>query len=171
MKSYHAILFLASLAHSDAFSASKPKRISTSLSAFPTEFIAALSSPEVPVDVLASSGVQAKVVATGAGVAAALAGLFGFRKSDSTPSPSPAPPMAKPEPIDVSIPYDAAARLDFTAWLASHPEAVNDDTTFAKFKPLYEAKAVADVIVKKQMRDLQLAQDAAAAAAKALDEL
>lgn len=118
-----------------------------------------------------SSGVQAKVVAAGAGVAAALAGIFGFRNNDSKPSPSPIPAAAKPEPIDVSIPYDAAARLEFTAWLATHPDAVNGDDTFAKFKPLYEAKAVAEVTVKKQLRDLQLAQDAAASAAKALDEL
>lgn len=158
----------------------------------------ALSAPEVPVDIFAVrlpgtiwhgslfgcplvsisyctlqiSGVQGKVVAAGAGVAAAVAGIFGFRKNnDSEPSLNPNPSVAEPEPIDITIPYDAAARLEFTAWLATHPDAANSEDTFAKFKPLYEAKAVAEVTVKKQTRDLALAQETATAAAKALDEL
>lgn len=74
--------------------------------------------------------------------------------------------------IDISIPYDAAARLEFTSWLASRPSASsNSEEMFAKFKPLYEANAVAEVTVKKQARDLELARDAATVAAKALDEL
>ena len=48
---------------------------------------------------------------------------------------------SKPEPIDISIPYDAAAKLAY--------EASDKSMKYEDFKVKYEADAVADVIAKK----------------------
>ena len=45
------------------------------------------------------------------------------------------------QPVDISIPYDAPAKLAY--------EASDKSMVFADFKAKYEADAVADVIAKK----------------------
>jgi hypothetical protein len=61
----------------------------------------------------------------------------------------------KPEPIDVSIPYDAAAKLAY--------EKSDKSMAFDAFKEKYEADAVADVIAKNAPAvDLSIPYDAAA---------
>ena len=83
------------------------------------------------------------------------------------PKPKAAPPKPKPAPkpkvaakkkpevakVDVSIPYDAAARMAY--------EKAGSKGDYAKFKAQYEADAVADVI-KKNGPDLSIPYDAAA---------
>jgi hypothetical protein len=62
---------------------------------------------------------------------------------------------SKPEPIDVSIPYDAPARLAY--------EAAGSKGDYAAFKAQYEADAVADVIAKNAPAvDISVPYDAAA---------
>jgi hypothetical protein len=55
--------------------------------------------------------------------------------------------------VDLSIPYDAAARLAY--------EASDKSISYEAFKPMYEAEAVAQVISKKPV-DLSIPYDAAA---------
>jgi hypothetical protein len=62
-----------------------------------------------------------------------------------SPSPSPAPAASSTEDVDLSIPYDAAARLEY--------EKAGKPGDFGAFKAKYEAEAVAKVIAKKKARD------------------
>ena len=59
------------------------------------------------------------------------------------PTPEAEPPTPEAEPaVDVSIPYDAAARLAY--------EEAGSEGDFEEFKAKYEADAVADVIAKNK---------------------
>ena len=62
-----------------------------------------------------------------------------------------AEPEPELEPIHVTIPYHAAARLAFGVKDGEE----FDETKFTKFKELYEKKTVAEVTAKKLARDLQ----------------
>jgi hypothetical protein len=93
--------------------------------------------------------------------AVALLGIVGFavssgNKSDTSDAPAAAPKAAsapKPvEAVDVSIPYNAAAMLEYTKVMGSKFDAAK----FAKFEALYEEKVVAQVTAKKVARDCQL---------------
>ena len=98
---------------------------------------------------------------------AALAGLFGVMAQknagdDAGTATANAIVEEEPEPIDVSIPYDAAARLAFAAKRL-------DESKFAEFEAMYEEATVADVTVKKFARDLKDMEAAAAKKAAALE--
>lgn len=54
--------------------------------------------------------------------------------------------------MDVSIPYNAAAMLEYTKLMGPKVDAAK----FAKFEALYEEKVVAQVTAKKVARDCQL---------------
>jgi len=57
--------------------------------------------------------------------------------------------------VDVSIPYDAAARLAYDKWCSNQPAEMNTPETYQKFKLLYEQTAIADVTAKQATRKLQ----------------
>ena len=120
---------------------------------------------ELNVDVSALQSTDPAILGA-AGVA--IAGILGFmaKSQDDSAETTTAAAIVEdePEPIDVSIPYDAAARLAFKA--AKLPESKYDE-----FVPLYEAKTVADVTVKKFARDLKEMEADAAEKAKALAAL
>ena len=65
----------------------------------------------------------------------------------ATPAPAPAPAAPTPAPVssgpDLSIPYDAAARLAYGG---------GDEAGFAAFKKKYEEETVQMVIEKKKAR-------------------
>ena len=94
--------------------------------------------------------------------AVALLGIVGFavssgNKSDSSEASSTVAPKAvsapKPvEMVDVSIPYNAAAMLEYTKLMGPKIDAA----TFAKYEAIYEEKVVAQVTAKKVARDCQL---------------
>ncbi len=65
----------------------------------------------------------------------------------------PPPPEPEPEKVDVSIPYDAAARLAYDQWRTEN-EMEEDEATYAAFKSKYESLAVANVIAKKMEREI-----------------
>jgi hypothetical protein len=66
--------------------------------------------------------------------------------------------------VDVSIPYDAAARLAFADWNGG----TKDEATYQKFQDIYVTKTVALVTAKKAARDAALeAQRLASIAAQA----
>ncbi len=88
-------------------------------------------------------------------------GLVGFavssgNKSGSKNSPAAAPKAVTPpvpvEAVDVSIPYDAAAMLEYTKLMGTKFDAAK----FAKFEAIYMEKVVAQVTAKKVSRDCQL---------------
>jgi hypothetical protein len=54
---------------------------------------------------------------------------------------------------DVSIPYDAAARLAYDEWRAQYNKGAFDEKRFVNFKNNYETISVANVIAKKRARD------------------
>lgn len=88
-------------------------------------------------------------------------GLVGFavssgNKSDGNDTPAAAPKAASPpkpvEAVDVSIPYNAAAMLEYTKLMGTKFDAAK----FAKFESIYLEKVVAQVTAKKVARDCQL---------------
>jgi hypothetical protein len=89
-----------------------------------------------------------------AAVALAVVGTFlmsGNGEQSSTPEPPTATSASAPTPgavstspvVDLSIPYDAAARLEY---------GKGDEAGFAKFKQEYVARTVKMVIEKKKAR-------------------
>ena len=54
------------------------------------------------------------------------------------------------EPIDVSIPYDAAARLAYDEWRGEQFQ----ESEFQQFKEIYEKKSVAEVVASRYAREL-----------------
>ena len=89
-------------------------------------------------------------------------GILGFAVSSGnssgdsdTPSASTPKAASAPKPVetvDVSIPYNAAAMLEYTKLMGPKVDAAK----FAKFEALYEEKVVAQVTAKKVARDCQL---------------
>lgn len=55
--------------------------------------------------------------------------------------------------VDVSIPYDAAARLAYDQWREQYQKGDFDESRFVKFKANYEAITVANVRAKKVARE------------------
>lgn len=55
--------------------------------------------------------------------------------------------------VDVSIPYDAAARLEYDQWRATFDKGDFNDDRYATFKANYEAITVSNVAAKKKARE------------------
>jgi hypothetical protein len=118
----------------------------------------AVLDPEMINGALQTGGDQmvmaARAVAGAAAVAfaAAASATMGKAKgsSVSSVSSSSSAVTAEPEPeiIDISIPYNAAAKLAFA-------ETKLSSSQFQEFETLYLAKTVADVTVKKMARDME----------------
>lgn len=56
---------------------------------------------------------------------------------------------------NLAVPYDAAARLAYDNWCASHDNAKFNSEAYNQFKRIYEAKAIAEAKSKKLARDLK----------------
>ena len=54
---------------------------------------------------------------------------------------------------DVSIPYDAAARLAYDEWRAQYSKGAFDAKRFESFKKNYETITIANVVAKKKARE------------------
>ena len=67
------------------------------------------------------------------------------------PDPEPDP---EPEKVDLSIPYDAAARLAYDQWRTFNEMGDFDDDSYKSFKSKYETMTVANVIAKKMEREI-----------------
>jgi hypothetical protein len=61
--------------------------------------------------------------------------------------------MSVEKGVDISIPYDAAARLAYDDWRAAFSKGAFDETRFQNFKKNYEAITVANVVAKKNARE------------------
>ena len=81
--------------------------------------------------------------------AAAAAGVC----PSSTSTAMPMSMATKDEVVDVSIPYDAAARLAYDEWRAKYGKGDFDDARWPVFKANYEAISVANVAAKAQARE------------------
>ena len=55
--------------------------------------------------------------------------------------------------IDVSIPYDAAARLEYDKWRSNFDKGDFDEDKFTAFKVNYEMITVANVVAAKEARE------------------
>jgi hypothetical protein len=96
------------------------------------------------------------MVAAGVAAFAGLAVTSARKKESEADS---APKLEKKEAkIDVSIPYDAAALLEYKVWKGTLPY---NEVTFKAFKTIYEEKTVAEVSAKQTTRQLQLAMSKA----------
>jgi len=82
-------------------------------------------------------------------LAAAVAAITVQQSNQNTAPTTMKGPEPEPEPIDVSIPYDAAARLAFEA-----SGVGKDESKYAKFKTVYEKKAVAEVMASRYAREM-----------------
>lgn len=94
-----------------------------------------------------------------AGVGAAVSAIGGAaiafgRRGGKSDAPAIAQPELEPEPIDVSIPYDAAASLAFSTYTESSSAKVD----FKQFQTLYYEQMVAEVKAKVQERRVNEAQ-------------
>lgn len=91
-----------------------------------------------------SSGIDLPLPAIGAGLVAAFAATtFAMRGSvDEREERSSSSPVAAASPDDISIPYDAAARLAY--------ETSDKSMDYNAFQKKYEADAIADVVAKKK---------------------
>ena len=65
---------------------------------------------------------------------------------------TPTAAQATADDTDVSIPYDAAARLAYDAWCKKYNKTPNEDK-FDTFKANYETITVANVVAAKEARD------------------
>jgi hypothetical protein len=90
---------------------------------------------------------QSTVLAGGAAVVAAVAGLFVTQTADSTKVEEKE--EEEPVKIDVSIPYNAAAKLAFEAY------GVEDESKFAQFESIYLEQAVEQVKFKKWKQEME----------------
>lgn len=61
--------------------------------------------------------------------------------------------MVSDDSNDLSIPYDAAARLAYNEWLVAYNKGDFDADRYESFKANYEAISVANVSAKKQAKD------------------
>lgn len=61
--------------------------------------------------------------------------------------------MAVDKEVDLSIPYDAAARLAYDEWREQFNKGEFDAKRYASFKANYEAVTVANVVAKKEARE------------------
>jgi hypothetical protein len=110
-------------------------------------------------------------VVAGIGAIAAIAGSG--PKVDTKEKAAPVEPEPK---IDVSVPYNAAAKLAYQEWKGSD---VFNEAEFTQFEEVYLGKAVAEAAAKKTARDIEAARAAAEkeletakkAAEKKLEEL
>ncbi len=105
---------------------------------------------------LIGGGVDPLVIGGGVALVALLgigSALLGNKGSDTTSSKAVTAKKAepKPEPIDVSIPYDAAALL---AYQKANMKGKETDKEFQDFKIMYKELAVAEVILKKEQQKI-----------------
>ena len=90
------------------------------------------------------------LTAAGAAVAAAVSAAIGLNKNNSKSDIVKNAKPSKPEPIDVSIPYNAAALMAYNAY----DESAKKKVTFDEFQAVYETQMVAEVKVKVQQRNI-----------------
>ncbi|CAB9503967.1 expressed unknown protein [Seminavis robusta] len=87
------------------------------------------------------------------GIAAVVSGSSSGETASSGSAPR-APRRKAGKQADVSIPYDAAARLAYDAWVESQEDVKASEEAFVAFKTMYEETAVAAVTAKQKARNL-----------------
>jgi len=141
------ILVLATIIGTDPGSAFVPSRAQSSSSNNASGLTSSAVDAAIAIDptyVIASVGAAVSAI----GGAAIAFGRKGGEKADSTGKVVKA--VAEPEPIDVSVPYDAAASLAFDAYAKSSSKKVD----FKQFQNLYYEQMVAEVKAKVQERKM-----------------
>lgn len=88
-------------------------------------------------------------IGLGALALVAIAAFVASSSSSDDQGSTAAPVPSSSSSIDISIPYDAPARLAYKNAKGVEPK---DDADFAAFKAEYEKKAVEEVIAKKKVK-------------------
>jgi hypothetical protein len=141
------IIVLAAIVGTDPVSAFVPSPAQSSSSNNASRLTSSALDAAIAIDptyVIASVGVAVSAIG-GAAIA--------FRRKGGEKTASAAEvvkAVAEPEPIDVSIPYDAAASLAFDAYAKSSSKKVD----FKQFQSLYYEQMVAEVKAKVQERKI-----------------
>jgi len=141
------IIVLATIVGTDPVSSFVPSPTQSSSSNNASRLTSSAVDAAMAIDptyVIASVGAAVSAI----GGAAIAFGRKGGDKNASTAKVAKA--VAKPEPIDVSIPYDAAAYLAFDAYAKSSSKKVD----FKQFQSLYYELMVAEVKAKVQERKI-----------------
>lgn len=137
----------------------------------PAEVSKAVVSSPVPSSILpfadhTDGEMSLPLVAIAGGVFAAFAvGTFAMRGrtdvQDETSSVlsskidlgTPAPPAESLSSFDISVPYDAAARIEYDKWRAVYGKGGFDEEKFKRFKAQYNAITSMNMAAKKVARD------------------
>ena len=143
---YSLVVLLVIVACSSAFTPKAVVPASRAEASVVTKTTLYLDLPADPL-VLAAVGVAAIGAIGSAVISGKLQEIEGEDASPPpTPAPAPAPAAAAPaaasNEVDLSIPYDAPAKLAY--------EAAGSPGDYAAFKTKYEADAVADVKAKQK---------------------
>ncbi|KAL3780780.1 hypothetical protein HJC23_006718 [Cyclotella cryptica] len=141
------IIVLATIVGTDPVSAFVPSPAQSSTSNNASRLTTSAVDAAISIDptyVIASVGAAVSAI----GGAAIAFGKKGDEKNDSSVNVVKA--IAEPEPIDVSIPYDAAASLAYDSYAKSSSKKVD----FKQFQSLYYEQMVAEVKAKVQERKI-----------------
>ena len=90
-------------------------------------------------------------------VAVAISATSGSQESATASSTASTPKKKTPPPapkVDVSVPYDAAARLAYAAWKSAREDFQDSAEAYSRFKTMYEMTTVAQVTAKQRVRDM-----------------
>jgi len=120
-----------------------------------TIIVAIICSPQ------ASEAFTAPFLASSSSIRISKRSIIGALRSSTSSST-----MAKAETttkMDVSIPYDAAARLSFDEWRTKYGKGEFNVDRFEAFKTNYEAVTVANVIAARVARELSIVNGQGAA--------
>jgi hypothetical protein len=80
--------------------------------------------------------------------------VIGSMSGGASSSKSTKPVATKREIIDISIPYDAAARLAYDKWREANDKGAFDGGGFGAFKEVYEEATIGMVTYKQMERSL-----------------
>ena len=113
---------------------------------------------------LLAGGAAVALVAIGGAV---LSNMGGSSESSTVEEAAP----EEPEPIDVSIPYNSAARVAYDQWRVENKKGGFDKEGFAVFEEIYTEATIGMVAYKKMERDLALKKASYEAIEKKLETL
>lgn len=114
------------------------------VTSMPEVSIPAVSLPEVSMPDIGGLDLPIPIIAGVAVAAIAAALLLGGGGGEDSAAPASSSPKPAPASVDISVPYDAAAMLEY--------EKAGKPGDFESFKAKYLKDAVAQVIAKKKAR-------------------
>eukprot|EP00565_Helicotheca_tamesis_P005776 CAMPEP_0185728952 /NCGR_PEP_ID=MMETSP1171-20130828/4384_1 /TAXON_ID=374046 /ORGANISM="Helicotheca tamensis, Strain CCMP826" /LENGTH=174 /DNA_ID=CAMNT_0028397709 /DNA_START=48 /DNA_END=572 /DNA_ORIENTATION=+ len=99
--------------------------------------------------------IEAFIVPGVAALAAGAAAIFAPKLGGKAEKKSTVAAEPEPEPIDVSIPYDATALLAYESWREENEKGEFNAETFEGFSKIYYEMSVGTATAKKLKRDAE----------------